>query len=163
MVNKVLVTVRASFEYGIRQDIRDYLFFFDRDVNVRATEFRGVLIIEVSKDPRHVAQFLINAPIPENVLTSIVPIIYEGNYSTINDLVSSVRDHVSGDCRAYIVKCRLRGSSIGNDNCENAVIGLLRVLGFRTMYRGASDCAVIIEGLGNWFGIYVGPRSFVRV
>ncbi len=156
MVNKVLITVKSSFEYGVRQDIRDYLFFFDRGVNVRATEFRGVLIVETNRDSRYVANLLINAPIPESVLTSIVPIIYEGIYNTINDLMVVVRKYVSSDCRAYVVKCRLRGSSISNSNCENAIINMLRSLGFHAMYRGDSDCAVVVEGLGNWFGIYVG-------
>ncbi len=166
MVNKVLITVKSSFEYSVRQDIRDYLFFFDKDVNVRATEFRGgVLIVETSKDPRYVANLLINAPIPESVLTSIVPIIYEGSYNTVNDLISVVRKYVSSDCRVYVVRCRLRGSLISNNDCENALINLLRGgLGFRAVYRGGdSDCVVIIEGLVDWFGIYVGPRSFVRV
>ncbi len=163
-MNKVLITVKSSFEYGIKQDIRDYLFFFDKDVNVKATEFKGVLIVETGKDPKYVASLLVNAPIPESVLTSIVPIIYEGSYNTVNDLISAVRKYVSGDCRVYVVRCRLRGSLISNSDCENALINLLRGLGFRAIYRGGdSDCVVIIEGLVNWFGIYVGPRSFVRV
>ena len=163
MRNKVLITVRSSFEYSIRQDIKDYLFFFDRDVNVKATEFRGVLIVETNKDPKYVAHLLINAPIPESVLTSIVPVIYEGNYNSVNDLIGIIREHIGGDCKGYIVRCRLRGSSISNSDCENTIINLLRGLGFRALYRGDADCAIVVEGLGNWFGIYVGPRSFMRV
>ena len=163
MVHKVLITVKSSFEHSIRQDIKDYLFFLDKDVNVKVTEFKGVLIVETNRDPKYVAQQLINAPIPENVLTSIVPIIYEGSYNSINDFIGIIRKHVSSDCRDYIVKCRLRGSSISDNDCENAIINLLRSLGFRALYRGDTDCAIIIEGLGNWFGIYVGPRSFTRV
>ncbi len=163
MVGKVLITVKSSFEYVIRRDIRDYLFFFDRSVSVKTTEFRGVLMVETSGDPRYVANLLINAPIPEDVITSIVPIIHEGSYRTLNDLINIIHGYLSSDCRAYVVRCRLRGSLIGDNECENEVINLLRGLGFRAMYRGSSDCAVVIEGLGDWFGIYVGPRSLVRV
>ena len=163
MVNKVLITVRSSFEYSIRQDIKDYLFFLDKDVNVKTTEFRGVLIVETNKDPKYVAHHLINAPIPENVLTSIVPIIYEGSYNSINDVIDIVRKYVGGDCKDYIVRCRLRGSSISDSDCENSIIDLLRGLGFRALYRGDTECAIIIEGLGNWLGIYVGSRFFTRV
>ncbi|WP_243678087.1 THUMP domain-containing protein [Vulcanisaeta distributa] len=136
MVNKVLITVKSSFEYGVRQDIRDYLFFFDRDVSVRATEFRGVLIVETNIDPKYVAGLLINAPIPENVLTSIIPIIHEGSYNTINDLIDVVRRYVSSDCETYVVRCRLRGSLISDSDCESSIINLLRGLGFHAMYRG---------------------------
>ena len=163
MVNRVLITVRSSFEYSIRQDIKDYLFLFDRDVDVRATEFRGVLIVETNRDPKYVAHLLINAPIPENVLTSIVPIIYEGSYNSINDFIGIIRERISSDCKSYIVRCRLRGSSISDSDCENTIINLLRGLGFRALYRGDAECAIVIEGLGNWYGIYIGSRSFTRV
>ncbi|ADY01099.1 hypothetical protein VMUT_0889 [Vulcanisaeta moutnovskia 768-28] len=162
-MNKVVITVKSSFEYHVKHDIRDYLFFFDRNVNVRATEFRGVLIIETTRDPKYIASLLINAPIPENILTSIVPIITDGSYSTITEVTDEVRKYISSDCEGYTVRCRLRGSPISNNDCENAIINLLRSLGFRAMYRGNTDCAVIVEGLGNWFGVYAGPRSFVRV
>ena len=163
MVGRVLITVKSSFEYYLRQDIKDYLFFFDQTVKVSLTEFRGVLIVESMKDPKDIAKLLINAPIPDSVLTSVVPIIIEGSYNVLSDLLGHVRDNIDHGCRAFIVRCRLRGSSISNDECERAVIALVRNFGFHAVHRGDTDCAIVIEGLGSWFGIYVGPRSFVRV
>ncbi|BDR93571.1 hypothetical protein [Vulcanisaeta souniana] len=163
MTGKVLITVKLSFEYYLRQDIKDYLFFFDQNVKVNPTEFRGVLIVESMKDPRQIANLLINSPISDSVLTSVVPIITEGNYNVLSDLLGHVRDNINHGCRAFIVRCRLRGSLIGNDECERAVITLVRNFGFHAVYRGDTDCAIVIEGLGSWFGIYVGPRSFVKV
>lgn len=160
---KVLITVNLSFEHSLRSDIKDYLFLLDRNVEVRGTEFRGVLIVETTRSPTEIAQALINSPIPENALTTVVPIAVEGTYSSLEDIVNAVRSNMAGGCRGFIVRCRLRGSSISNDDCERAIIRFVRSLGFQAMFRGDADCAVVVEGLGNWFGIYVGPRAFVRV
>ncbi|MGC8542499.1 MAG: hypothetical protein ACP5NQ_01055 [Vulcanisaeta sp.] len=162
-MGKVLITVNLSFEYSLRRDIKDYLFFHDRNVEIKGTEYRGVFIIESSKDPVFIATILINSPIPENALTTIVPITMEGLYSNLDDLIDKVRKNISGNCGSFIVRCRLRGSHISNEMCEEAIINLLRSQGFHAMFRGDADCAIIIEGLSNWFGAYIGPRASVRV
>jgi len=90
MVSKVIVTVKLSFEHSLKQDIRDYLFSIDRNINIRGTVFRGVLLIETTRDSKDIASILINSPIPGDALTTIVPIIDEGNYSNLNDIINMV-------------------------------------------------------------------------
>ncbi|KUO93540.1 MAG: hypothetical protein AT717_06990 [Vulcanisaeta sp. CIS_19] len=163
MVSKVIVTVELSFEHSLKQDIRDYLFLIDRNINIRGTVFRGVLLIETTRDSRDIASILINSPIPNNALTTIVPIIDEGNYNNLNDIINMVSRNLGSGCRSFIVRCRLRNSPISDDSCERAIINFLRNKGVHAVFRGESDCAVVVEGLDNWAGIYVGSRVYVRV
>jgi tRNA(Ser,Leu) C12 N-acetylase TAN1 len=162
-MGKVLITVNLSFEHSIRSDIKDYLFFLDRNVKISETEFRGVLMIESMRDSLEVASALINSPIPESALATVTPIIVEGFYGNLNDIVNVVRGNINSGCSAFIIRCRLRGSAVSNNDCETALVSLVRGLGFRAMFRGDADCVVIVEGLGHWFGVYVGSRGFVRV
>ncbi len=163
MTNKVLITVKLAFEHSIKQDVKDYLFLIDRNVHVRDTGFRGVFIIETTKDPIYIADVLMNSPIPGSALPSVVPIIHEGYYKDLGDIVNIVIKNLRADCSSIIVKCRLRNSPISDDACERAIINALRNSGLRASFKGEGDCAVVVEGLNDWVGIYVGPRAHVRI
>lgn len=164
MGGKVLVTVKAAQESFLVVDLKDYLYLFDRDVSVRRTEFRGVLLIEGSRDSRELANILINSPIPDTVMTTIVPILTEGFFSSMKDIIHVVNQLLNNmRCSSFLVRCRLRGSTVGDAECEDRIRELLRSMGFKVVLKGSSECVVDVQGLRNWFGVYVGSAGFVRV
>ncbi|WP_069807398.1 hypothetical protein [Vulcanisaeta thermophila] len=164
MCGKVIVTVKASQESFLIADIRDYLFLSDRSVSVKSTGFRGVLLIESSLDPKELSLLLINSPIPSTVMSTVVPILTEGHLTSMSDIVNTILPLLKGaPCTTFIVRCRLRESPISDGECESGLRELIRTMGFRVIARGEGDCVVYVQGIRDWFGVYVGSRAFVRV
>lgn len=164
MCGKVLITVKASQETYLMADIKDYLYLFDRNVSVKRTEFKGVLLIEGDRNSKDLAYTLINSPIPATVITTIVPILIEGYFTSINNIIDSISQLLQGiTCTSFMVRCRLRDSPVGDEECEIKIRELLRNMGFKVILKGISDCVIDVQGLRNWFGVYVGSSDFIRV
>ena len=170
-MGKVILTTEAFKEWKVASEFKNFFLTRGLDINIIIfNKYPGFFIIECSeKDSITLAKLITNTAILIRLVKKVIPIIYEFNVSSLNDVIKNVIDFLKRNfeflknCLTYLVRCEFRGFR-GEYTIEKEIGKFVKENCNIKVSTSNPECVIIIQCVENWCGLYVGKyrESYLR-
>ena len=170
-MGKVILTTGAFKEWKVASEFKNFLLTRGLNVNtIIFNKYPGFFIIECfEKDSITLGRIITNTAILIRLVKKVIPVIYEFNISSLNDIINHVINFLKENvefiknCSTFLVRCEFRGFR-GEYSVEKEIGKFIKENFGIKVSTSNPECIIIIQCVENWCGIYVGKyrESFLR-